>query len=52
MLQRAAASMHRLASGEFDTRVAVGPLDELGQLARDFNTLALSLEKCAGGTAA
>jgi len=44
-IRRLAASMHRLASGEFDTRVAVGPQDELGQLARDFNTLALSLEK-------
>jgi two-component system, OmpR family, sensor histidine kinase BaeS len=42
-IRRLAASMHRLASGEFDTRVAVGPQDELGQLARDFNTLALSL---------
>ena len=44
-IRRLAASMHRLASGDFDTRVAVGPQDELGQLARDFNTLALSLEK-------
>lgn len=44
-IRRLAASMHRLACGEFDTRVAVGPADELGQLARDFNTLALSLEK-------
>ena len=44
-IRRLAASMHRLASGEFETRVAVGPEDELGQLARDFNTLALSLEK-------
>lgn len=44
-IRRLAASMHRLASGEFNTRVAVGPEDELGQLARDFNTLALSLEK-------
>ena len=43
-IRRLAASMHRLASGEFGTRVAVGPEDELGQLARDFNTLALSLE--------
>jgi two-component system, OmpR family, sensor histidine kinase BaeS len=42
-IRRLAASMHRLASGDFDTRVAVGPQDELGQLARDFNTLALSL---------
>jgi len=44
-IRRLAASMHRLALGEFNTRVAVGPEDELGQLARDFNTLALSLEK-------
>ena len=44
-IRRLAASMHRLASGHFDTRVAVGPQDEMGQLARDFNTLALSLEK-------
>ncbi|HBA88713.1 MAG TPA: two-component sensor histidine kinase [Geobacter sp.] len=43
-IRRLAASMHRLASGEFQTRVDVGPEDELGQLARDFNTLALSLE--------
>ena len=44
-IKRLAASTHRLANGEFSTRVAVGPEDELGQLARDFNTLALSLEK-------
>ncbi|WP_226373884.1 ATP-binding protein [Citrifermentans bemidjiense] len=43
-IKRLAASMHRLASGEYSTRVAVGPEDELGQLARDFNTLALTLE--------
>lgn len=43
-IKRLAASMHRLASGEYETRVAVGPEDELGQLARDFNTLALTLE--------
>jgi two-component system, OmpR family, sensor histidine kinase BaeS len=44
-IKRLATSMHRLATGQFDTRVAVGQEDELGQLARDFNTLALSLEK-------
>lgn len=44
-IRRLAESMHLLASGHFETRVAVGPEDELGQLARDFNTLALSLEK-------
>ncbi|GFO65395.1 ATP-binding protein [Geomonas paludis] len=43
-IKRLAASMHRLASGEYDTRVPVASSDELGQLARDFNTLALSLE--------
>ncbi|GFO60284.1 two-component sensor histidine kinase [Geomonas silvestris] len=44
-IKKLAASLHRLASGAFETRVAVGPLDELGQLARDVNTLAFSLEK-------
>jgi len=44
-IKELAASLHRLASGAFQTRVAVGTQDELGQLARDFNTLALSLEK-------
>lgn len=44
-IKQLAASLHRLASGEFETRVPVGPLDELGQLARDFNTLAFALEK-------
>ncbi|HUJ18844.1 MAG TPA: ATP-binding protein [Nitrospirota bacterium] len=34
-----------LASGNYSVRVPVGSLDELGQLARDFNTLALTLEK-------
>lgn len=43
-IKRLASSMHRLASGRFDTREAVEGDDELGQLARDFNTLALTLE--------
>ncbi|GFO56002.1 two-component sensor histidine kinase [Geomonas sp. Red276] len=43
-IRRLAASMHRLACGEYGTRVQVGTEDELGQLARDFNTLALALE--------
>jgi two-component system sensor histidine kinase BaeS len=34
-----------LASGKYTVRVPVGSLDELGQLARDFNTMALTLEK-------
>ncbi|MBI1731597.1 MAG: HAMP domain-containing protein [Gammaproteobacteria bacterium] len=33
----------RLAAGEYDTRLARGAGDELGQLAEDFNTLAGSL---------
>lgn len=40
-----ASATHRLASGKFDTRVSGDSSDELGQLARDFNTLALTLEK-------
>jgi two-component system, OmpR family, sensor histidine kinase BaeS len=40
-----ASATHRLASGRFDTRVPPDASDELGQLARDFNTLALTLEK-------
>jgi len=40
-----AASIHSLASGRFDTRVPISGADELGQLGKDFNALALSLEK-------
>jgi two-component system, OmpR family, sensor histidine kinase BaeS len=40
-----AAATGRLAAGEFATRVPVASADELGQLARDFNVLALTLEK-------
>jgi two-component system sensor histidine kinase BaeS len=40
-----ASATHRLASGKFDTRVSAESSDELGQLSRDFNTLALTLEK-------
>ncbi len=34
-----------LASGKYSVRVPVGSVDELGQLARDFNTMALTLEQ-------
>lgn len=44
-IKNLADATHRLASGEFDTRVSVSTSDELGHLARDFNSLALSLEK-------
>ena len=39
------AAIHSLASGAFETRVTVRPSDELGQLARDINSLAMALEK-------
>jgi two-component system sensor histidine kinase BaeS len=40
-----AAATHKLTTGEFATRVPEASGDELGQLARDFNLLALTLEK-------
>jgi two-component system sensor histidine kinase BaeS len=40
-----AAATKRLAAGQFETRVPVASSDELGRLARDFNALALTLEK-------
>jgi len=39
-----AAATDRLAAGEFSTRVTVTSTDELGQLARGFNSLAQTLE--------
>ncbi len=39
------SATRRLASGQYDTRVPVESSDELGRLARDFNALALALEK-------
>jgi two-component system sensor histidine kinase BaeS len=36
---------HQLAAGTFTARVPVTSQDEMGQLARDFNSLALALEK-------
>ncbi len=40
-----AAATHDLASGKYTVRVPVSSSDELGQLARDFNAMALTLEK-------
>ncbi|KAF0145995.1 MAG: two-component system OmpR family sensor histidine kinase BaeS [Nitrospirae bacterium] len=40
-----ASGTHDLASGRYSVRVPVYSSDELGQLARDFNTMALTLEK-------
>ncbi len=39
-----AAATRKLASGQYRTRVAVDSSDELGELSRDFNTLAMTLE--------
>ncbi len=40
-----AAATHDLASGKYSVRVPVSSSDELGLLARDFNEMALTLEK-------
>jgi two-component system sensor histidine kinase BaeS len=44
-IQLLATATRRLAGGAYATRVAAAAGDELGQLARDFNALALTLEK-------
>jgi len=44
-LRRLGQATQRLAGGDYGARVAVAAQDELGQLARDFNHLALTLER-------
>jgi two-component system sensor histidine kinase BaeS len=44
-VRRVAAATHRLAAGEYDTRVDVSSRDEIGQLATDFNSLAHTLQR-------
>lgn len=44
-LRRLGRATKRLAAGDYGTRVQVKSQDELGQLARDFNRLALTLER-------
>lgn len=44
-VKRLVDGTHRLASGDFSTRVNPGSQDELGRLARDFNQLASTLER-------
>jgi two-component system sensor histidine kinase BaeS len=44
-LSELAKATHQLAAGTFTARVPVTSQDEMGQLARDFNSLALALEK-------
>jgi two-component system, OmpR family, sensor histidine kinase BaeS len=39
------SATHDIASGRYTTRVPVSASDELGQLAQDFNNMALTLEK-------
>ena len=44
-VQRLVEGTHKLAAGDFSTRVPVSSGDELGKLAQDFNRLASTLEK-------
>ncbi len=45
-VRRVAAATHRLAAGDYSTRVAEGrSKDEIGQLGRDFNQLAHTLQR-------
>lgn len=44
-VRRIARATHRLAAGDYATRVSVKARDELGLLADDFNRLAYALEK-------
>lgn len=43
-IKRVAAATHRLAAGDYAERVQPSSSDEVGQLARDFNSLARALE--------
>lgn len=47
-LTRIARGTHALAAGQYDTRIEAGSGDELGQLAEDFNRLALALQRNEG----
>jgi len=44
-VQRVAHATHRLAAGDYATRVSVGSHDEVGRLAVDFNQLAHTLQR-------
>lgn len=47
-VQALARAAHRLAGGHFETRVVLQSTDEIGQLAKDFNHLAATLEANEG----
>jgi two-component system sensor histidine kinase BaeS len=44
-IREMADATHDIASGKYTTRVSFSSTDELGQLARDFNAMALTLDK-------
>jgi len=44
-IKEIAAATHSIASGRYATRISSSSSSELGQLARDFNAMALTLEK-------
>lgn len=44
-IKRVTNATRTLASGQYDVRIPPGSNDEIGQLARDFNTLASTLEQ-------
>lgn len=44
-VKRVAEATHRLANGDYSTRVNISTHDEVGRLADDFNHLAFTLEK-------
>ncbi|MBU0484192.1 MAG: HAMP domain-containing protein [Proteobacteria bacterium] len=44
-ITRLTLAARKMAAGEFNTRVQITSADELGQLAQDFNLLALTLEQ-------
>jgi two-component system, OmpR family, sensor histidine kinase BaeS len=47
-IKRLASATHRLAQGDYSTRVSTDTQDEVGQLVADFNHLAVTLEKNEG----
>lgn len=44
-IKEMAAATHDIASGRYTARISFASSDEIGQLARDFNIMALTLEK-------